>query len=253
MNVQLSLDETYADITPVRQNPNSISAFVSIMRGCNNSEFVWLRLLPLGCVWCRHSSQACRKTRLCVSAQHTPAFNNTDSNHLQAVPQGKPPHLTLTHTTCPAPLSIQLPTPLPQHTHTTHAAVCAFCIVPFTRGRERSRPLDSILREVQQLSEQGVREITLLGQNVNSYADLSHQQQQQQHQQQPHAGSSSSRVHSVYAPGFTSVSKPKREGAVQFAELLDRVAAVDPEMRVRFTSPHPKDFTDDVLQVRCWC
>jgi tRNA A37 methylthiotransferase MiaB len=138
--------------------------------------------------------------------------------------------------------------------------VCAFCIVPFTRGRERSRPLDSILREVEQLSQQGVREVTLLGQNVNSYADLSHQQQQQQagggtaHAaagSSSSSGSSSSRQ--IHAPGFSSVSKPKRDGAVQFAELLERVARVDPEMRVRFTSPHPKDFTDDVLQVRAMC
>jgi hypothetical protein len=57
----------------------------------------------------------------------------------------------------------------------------------------------------------------------------------------------------VYAPGFSSVSKPKRDGAVQFAELLERVAQVNPEMRVRFTSPHPKDFTDDVLQVTLCC
>jgi tRNA A37 methylthiotransferase MiaB len=54
----------------------------------------------------------------------------------------------------------------------------------------------------------------------------------------------------LHCQGFSSVYVPKREGAVQFAELLARVAAVDPEMRVRFTSPHPKDFSDDVLQVR---
>lgn len=121
--------------------------------------------------------------------------------------------------------------------------------MPFTRGRERSRPVDSILREVEQLSEQGVKEITLLGQNVNSYADLSHSQERTPSQQPPSSSSGGSGSRSVYAPGFTSVSRPKRDGAVQFAELLERVALVNPEMRVRFTSPHPKDFTDDVLQV----
>nr|CAI5853971.1 unnamed protein product [Callosobruchus analis] len=121
VNVLLSLDETYADITPL--NENSVSAFVSIMRGCDN--------------------------------------------------------------------------------------MCTYCIVPFTRGRERSRPVSSILKEVEQLAEKGVKEVTLLGQNVNSY----------------------------------------RRGGLRFADLLDRVARVNPEMRIRFTSPHPKDFPDEVVQV----
>ncbi|CAH1955504.1 unnamed protein product [Acanthoscelides obtectus] len=127
VNVLLSLDETYADISPVRLNENSISAYVSIMRGCDN--------------------------------------------------------------------------------------MCTYCIVPFTRGRERSRPVSSILREVEQLSEKGVKEVTLLGQNVNSYR-----------------------------------LKPKK-GGLRFADLLNRVAAVNPEMRIRFTSPHPKDFPDEVVEV----
>nr|CAI5853975.1 unnamed protein product [Callosobruchus analis] len=127
VNVLLSLDETYADITPVRLNENSVSAFVSIMRGCDN--------------------------------------------------------------------------------------MCTYCIVPFTRGRERSRPVSSILKEVEQLAEKGVKEVTLLGQNVNSYR-----------------------------------LKPKR-GGLRFADLLDRVARVNPEMRIRFTSPHPKDFPDEVVQM----
>lgn len=136
--------------------------------------------------------------------------------------------------------------------------------MPFTRGRERSRPVDSILREVEQLSAQGVREVTLLGQNVNSYADLSHNERHApihpsrlavdaDSSDGTECGITSTRRPvinaAVFAPGFTSVVKPKREGAVQFAELLERVAQIDPEMRVRFTSPHPKDFTDDVLQV----
>lgn len=110
--------------------------------------------------------------------------------------------------------------------------MCSYCIVPFTRGRERSRNIDSILKEVQQLSDEGYKEIVLLGQNVNSYNDLS--------------------THSEYgvemAPGFKSIVKVP-EGGVRFAELLDRVSQVDPEMRIRFTSPHPKDFPDRVLEL----
>uniref|UniRef100_A0A146KQN1 CDK5RAP1-like protein n=1 Tax=Lygus hesperus TaxID=30085 RepID=A0A146KQN1_LYGHE len=148
INVMLSLDETYADITPVRLNENAVSAFVSIMRGCNN--------------------------------------------------------------------------------------MCTYCIVPFTRGRERSRPADSILREIEVLSKNGVKEVTLLGQNVNSYRDTSDEGK-------PSDSPS-------LAKGFKTVYKlPK--GGMRFAELLDKVASVDPEMRIRYTSPHPKDFPDEVLQV----
>uniref|UniRef100_A0A7S3UGM8 Uncharacterized protein n=1 Tax=Picocystis salinarum TaxID=88271 RepID=A0A7S3UGM8_9CHLO len=148
MNVQLSLEETYADVTPVR-NAGDISAYLSIMRGCNN--------------------------------------------------------------------------------------MCAFCIVPFTRGRERSRDVASIEKEVHTLAEQGVKEVTLLGQNVNSYADFT---------------SASEWANSYpYADGFSSVYKPKREYAVAFAELLDRLADANPEVRFRFTSPHPKDFPDELLHV----
>lgn len=149
VNVLLSLDETYADITPVRLNENSISAFVSIMRGCDN--------------------------------------------------------------------------------------MCTYCIVPFTRGRERSRSVTSILREVEYLSEQGVKEVTLLGQNVNSYRDLSEH--------------NNSESFTSMAKGFKTVYKVKK-GGLRFADLLERVANINPEMRIRFTSPHPKDFPDEVIQVR---
>lgn len=148
INVALSLDETYADIMPVRLDPTSKSGYVSIMRGCDN--------------------------------------------------------------------------------------MCTYCIVPFTRGRERSRPIASIRKEVQELSEQGIREITLLGQNVNSYRDLSE----------------ANDLHTCtnLVPGFKTVYKTK-VGGKRFAELLDTVAEVNPEIRIRFTSPHPKDFPDEVLQV----
>ena len=127
VNVLLSRDETYADIAPVRLDSNGVSAFVSIMRGCNN--------------------------------------------------------------------------------------MCAFCVVPFTRGRERSRDAASIVRECAGLFEQGFREVTLLGQNVDSYY------------------------------WFDEASdKP-----VTFAQLLEQVALIDPLLRVRFSTSHPKDITDEVL------
>ncbi|XP_071955752.1 mitochondrial tRNA methylthiotransferase CDK5RAP1-like [Antedon mediterranea] len=151
INTMLSIDETYADVMPVRLNQNSPSAFVSIMRGCDN--------------------------------------------------------------------------------------MCSYCIVPFTRGRERSRPMTSILEEIRVLSEQGVKEVTLLGQNVNSYRDVSEDVYY----------SKQSAVDSI-AKGFSSIYKPK-VGGLRFADLLDKVSLVDPEMRIRFTSPHPKDFPDEVLDV----
>ena len=123
VNVILSLEETYADITPVRMSGNGIMAYISIMRGCDN--------------------------------------------------------------------------------------MCSFCVVPFTRGRERSRPMSSILEEVRQLSEAGYKEVTLLGQNVNSYND----------------------------------------NGTRFSELITKVAQIDQEIRIRFSTPHPKDFPDDLLHV----
>lgn len=127
VNVLLSRDETYADISPVRLDSNGVTAFVSIMRGCNN--------------------------------------------------------------------------------------MCSFCVVPFTRGRERSRSAQSILQECRQLFDQGYREVTLLGQNVDSY----------------------------YFVDETA------DETITFAKLLEKVALISPLLRVRFSTSHPKDITDDVL------
>ncbi len=127
VNVLLSREETYADISPVRLNSNGITAFVSIMRGCDN--------------------------------------------------------------------------------------MCSFCVVPFTRGRERSRDPHSIVNEARELFNEGYREVTLLGQNVDSY------------------------------------KWANEEGTekVNFAGLLELVALINPDLRVRFSTSHPKDITDEVL------
>lgn len=132
VNVLLSREETYADINPVRLNTNGITAFISIMRGCDN--------------------------------------------------------------------------------------MCSFCVVPFTRGRERSRDAYSILREAQTLFDAGYREVTLLGQNVDSYK---------------------------WAP--QSNEGELVQETVNFAQLLAMVARVNPLLRVRFSTSHPKDITDEVL------
>ncbi|MFC4211702.1 tRNA (N6-isopentenyl adenosine(37)-C2)-methylthiotransferase MiaB [Pedobacter lithocola] len=127
VNVLLSREETYADISPVRLNSNGITAFISITRGCNN--------------------------------------------------------------------------------------MCSFCVVPFTRGRERSRDAHSIIAEAKSLFEAGYREVTLLGQNVDSY---------------------------------TWTSEDGLE-TVNFAQLLAQTALINPDLRVRFSTSHPKDITDEVL------
>jgi tRNA-2-methylthio-N6-dimethylallyladenosine synthase len=134
VNVLLSRDETYADISPVRLNSNGITAFVSITRGCNN--------------------------------------------------------------------------------------MCSFCVVPFTRGRERSRDAESIVAEAQDLFDKGYREVTLLGQNVDSYF-FEHAQE--------------------------IFSNHHQKNGVTFAQLLEKVALISPELRVRFSTSHPKDITDEVL------
>ena len=92
---------------------------------------------------------------------------------------------------------------------------CHYCIVPYTRGRERSRDVESILREVRDLHDRGFREVTLLGQNVNSYG--------------------------------LSPSGKREEGSTSFAQLLHIVAQAVPDMRVRFTTSNPEDMTDDIL------
>lgn len=127
VNVLLSREETYADISPLRLDSNGISAFISIMRGCDN--------------------------------------------------------------------------------------MCSFCVVPFTRGRERSRSAYTILAEAQDLFDKGYKEVTLLGQNVDSY----------------------------------KWTHPETGNHVSFAELLKMVALIDPSLRIRFSTSHPKDMTDDVL------
>lgn len=112
--------------------------------------------------------------------------------------------------------------------------MCTYCIVPFTRGRERSRPIDTIENEAKMLGEQGIKEITLLGQNVNSYRDLSNCSEEDNA--------------TNLVSGFKTVYKTKK-GGMRFAELLERVAEAVPDVRIRFTSPHPKDFPDEVLNV----
>lgn len=138
VNVLLSREETYADISPVRLNSNGINAFVSIMRGCDN--------------------------------------------------------------------------------------MCSFCVVPFTRGRERSRDPQSIVAECQDLFDKGYREVTLLGQNVDSYKWKS-------------------KADGSEPEAISSVS----EAETNFANLLEMVALISPDLRVRFSTSHPKDITDDVL------
>lgn len=129
VNVLLSREETYADVSPVRLDSNGVSGFISIMRGCDN--------------------------------------------------------------------------------------MCSFCVVPFTRGRERSRNAFSIVAEAQELFDRGYKEVTLLGQNVDSY----------------------------------KWTNPETEEKVSFARLMEMTAQIHPDLRVRFSTSHPKDMTDDVLHM----
>lgn len=108
---------------------------------------------------------------------------------------------------------------------------CHYCIVPYTRGRERSRDVESILREVRDLHEHGYKEVTLLGQNVNSYL-----------------GELKSKNEEVNSEGNDGKGDAKSE-KVAFPALLRMVAEVVPDMRIRFTTSHPKDMSDDTLRV----
>lgn len=108
---------------------------------------------------------------------------------------------------------------------------CHYCIVPYTRGRERSRDVESILREVRDLHEHGYKEVTLLGQNVNSYL-----------------GELKSKNEKVNSEGNDGKGDAKSE-KVAFPALLRMVAEAVPDMRIRFTTSHPKDMSDDTLRV----
>lgn len=108
---------------------------------------------------------------------------------------------------------------------------CHYCIVPYTRGRERSRDVESILREVRDLHEHGYKEVTLLGQNVNSYL-----------------GELKSKNEKVNSEGNDGKADDKSE-KVAFPALLRMVAEAVPDMRIRFTTSHPKDMSDDTLRV----
>jgi tRNA-2-methylthio-N6-dimethylallyladenosine synthase len=151
VNVFLSREETYADISPIRLNSNGVTAFVSIMRGCDN--------------------------------------------------------------------------------------MCSFCVVPFTRGRERSRDPYSIVREAQDLFNRGYREVTLLGQNVDSYKwEVIEAMSEKQGVADAGMTGASATPHSSLLASITT-----------FSDLLELVAQIHPDLRVRFSTSHPKDITDDVL------
>ena len=142
VNVLLSKEETYADISPVRLLSNGVSAFVSITRGCDN--------------------------------------------------------------------------------------MCTFCVVPFTRGRERSRSPETILNEAKELFEKGYREVTLLGQNVDSYLWYGKE---------------------GLKKDYKNLSEEEKEKSINFGQLMEQVALISPLLRVRFSTSHPKDITNEFLDI----
>lgn len=116
--------------------------------------------------------------------------------------------------------------------------MCSYCVVPYTRGRERSRSIETILNEVRLLSQAGAKEITLLGQNVNSYRDY-----------EPKSVEKYRNSAVGHRQNFQTIYKKEKKGGVTFDVLLEQVALIDKNIRIRFTSPHPKDFTDEVIEV----
>jgi tRNA-2-methylthio-N6-dimethylallyladenosine synthase len=163
VNVLLSREETYGEIVPVRLNSNGVTAFVTIMRGCDN--------------------------------------------------------------------------------------MCAFCVVPFTRGRERSRDAHSIVAECRQLVADGYKEVTLLGQNVDSYKYTSSPSPQPLSEGE---GLVPSPQPLSEGEGLVPSPQPFSEGeglVVDFADLLEMVAIACPSLRIRYSTSHPKDMTDKVLEV----
>ena len=163
VNVLLSREETYADISPVRLNSNGINAFVSIMRGCDN--------------------------------------------------------------------------------------MCSFCVVPFTRGRERSRDPQSIVAECTDLFNRGYHEVTLLGQNVDSYKWKAADVNAKPEGEQPLMGMDLLEKVLKESDDLSELQPQMVHTAdgVSFANLLEMVALISPDLRVRFSTSHPKDITDDVL------